>query len=42
VEAIVVSPQFLNRQTHEIPNNNPAPIKPVGGKLIKADFRKEH
>jgi hypothetical protein len=42
VETIVVSPQFLNRQTREMPNNNPAPIKPVGGKLIKADFRKEH
>ncbi|HEX4271343.1 MAG TPA: DUF1588 domain-containing protein, partial [Rhizomicrobium sp.] len=42
VMTIVQSPQFLNRHVVETPNDNPAPLKPVGGKLIKADFRKEN
>jgi hypothetical protein len=44
VETIVLSPQFLDRRTMDAPAATvPAqPPQPVGGKLIKTDFRKEH
>jgi hypothetical protein len=41
VETIVLSPQFLNRRIDEVAAPM-APQPPAGGKLIKADFRKEH
>jgi hypothetical protein len=42
VDTIILSPQFLNRRvTDEAATPQPAP-QPAGGKLIKADFRKEH
>ena len=40
VDTIVLSPQFLNRRLTD-QAGTPAP-QPAGGKLIKADFRKEH
>ena len=40
VDTIVQSPQFLNRRVTE-QASTPA-SQPAGGKLIKADFRKEH
>jgi hypothetical protein len=40
VDTIVLSPQFLNRHETE-PASTPAP-QVAGGKLITADFRKEH
>ena len=43
VDTIVLSPQFLNRSVAGAASaaQTPAPQAP-GGKLIKADFRKEH
>jgi hypothetical protein len=42
VDTIILSPQFLNRRIDDQANvPTPAP-QPAGGKLIKADFRKEH
>jgi hypothetical protein len=40
VDTIVLSPQFRNRHITDQPST-PAPQR-AGGKLIKADFRKEH
>jgi hypothetical protein len=42
VEAIVVSPQFLNRRIVEVPVDHPAPVQPARSKFLKIDFRKEH
>jgi hypothetical protein len=40
VDTIILSPQFLNRHVTDQPST-PA-RQPTGGKLITADFRKEH
>ncbi len=42
VEAIILSPQLLDQRVTRAPVENISPQQPVGGKLIKADFRKEH
>jgi hypothetical protein len=43
VDTIILSPQFLNRRVtgESSASQTPAP-QPASGKLIKADFRKEH
>ncbi len=40
VDTIVLSPQFLNR--HVTDQASTPAQQPAGGKLITADFRKEH
>lgn len=42
VDTIILSPQFLDRRITEDASAPAAPLQPAGGKLIKADFRKEH